>query len=378
MRVIEMCDVRLPLRRIAVLTTCTVLAACFLADVCAIAAEISPEMLTAARSGDLDTVNKLLAQGEGVNAANADGVTALMVAAAENQLKVVRVLLDAGADARMKTASGKTAAFFALGKGNAEVAAILEEAASKPPVVPKVSRTTQPVESVAPSPGGSAPKRSLTPEEHRRRNAALNEAYKAGKSAMENKQYDAAVENFNRAGDIDAGQGAVWASLAQAYEALAKTKTGADFDTNMQKAADTWTKAIALSPDDAGLHNNYALTLAAGKKFPEAQAELGKAATLNPASAGQYYYNLGAVELNAGQNDAASEAFRKATAITPPWPEAFYQYGLTLMAKATFDKGGKIVPVPGAAEAFQRYLQLTPDGPHAQEAKAMLGTLASR
>ncbi|MGD0048017.1 MAG: carboxypeptidase regulatory-like domain-containing protein [Bryobacteraceae bacterium] len=214
-------------------------------------------------------------------------------------------------------------------------------------------------------------------KENIKKNAALNEAFNAGKTAMDSKQYDAAIESFNKAADLDPRQGAVWASLAQAYEALAKTKTGADFDTNMQKAADTWVKAIALNPDDAGLHNNYALTLAGGKKFPEAQAELEKAATINPAGAGQYYYNLGALEVNSNQNDAASEAFKKAIGITPPYAEAFYQYGLTLMAKATFDKDGKTIPVPGTAEAFQKYLELTPDGPHAEDAKAMLASLGA-
>lgn len=212
-------------------------------------------------------------------------------------------------------------------------------------------------------------------EESMKKNAALNEAYNAGKTAMDNKQYDAAIESLNKAGELDPRQGAVWASLAQAYEQLARTKTGADYDTNMQKAAETWTKAIALNPEDAGLHNNYALALAGGKKFPEAQAELEKAATINPAGAGQYYYNLGALEVNAGQNDAASDAFKKAIACTPPYAEAFYQYGLTLMAKATLDKDGKTIFVPGTAEAFQKYLELTPDGPHAQDAKGLLDTL---
>ena len=111
----------------------------FLCALAGIAADISPEMLTAARDGKLDDIKELLAKGEDANAANADGVTALMVAATENRLTIVRVLLDAGADARMKTASGKTAAFFASGKGNTEVASILEAAASKPPVAPEVS-----------------------------------------------------------------------------------------------------------------------------------------------------------------------------------------------------------------------------------------------
>jgi tetratricopeptide (TPR) repeat protein len=232
--------------------------------------------------------------------------------------------------------------------------------------------------------------RTMTPEEKKhieemykknaetmKKHAALNEAYTAGTTALDNKQYDAAIESFNKAAELDPKQGAVWTGLAQAYTGRAKTKTGADADSDLQKSAENWAKAIELNPTEASLHNNYALVLAQCKKFPDAQAELEKAATLNPPGAGQYYYNLGALEVNAGQNDAANETFKKAITIEPPYPEAFYQYGLTLVAKASYDKDGKIVPVPGTVEAFQKYLDLNPTGGHAQEAKDMLTTLGS-
>jgi tetratricopeptide (TPR) repeat protein len=235
--------------------------------------------------------------------------------------------------------------------------------------------------------------------ESRKKNSALNEAYNAGKTALDagiaadqlaktqtgadrdasidkaRTQYGAAIESFTKASELDPKQGAVWSGLAQAYEALAKDKT--DADANLQKSAENWAKAIEITPEEPGLHNNYALVLAQCKKFPEAQAELEKAVTINPGNAGQYYYNLGALEINAGQNDAASETFKKAVAVVPPYPEAFYQYGITLVGKATYDKDGKIIAVPGTVEAFQKYLDLTPNGPHAQEAKDMLTTLGS-
>ena len=44
----------------------------------------------------------------------------------------------------------------------------------------------------------------------------------------------------------------------------------------MNKGSEAYGKALELKPDDAGYHNNYALALARGKKFPEAQAELTK------------------------------------------------------------------------------------------------------
>ncbi len=44
------------------------------------------------------------------------------------------------------------------------------------------------------------------------------------------------------------------------------------------KPSEAYAKAIELKPDNAGFHNNYALTLARSKKYDEAQAELTKAA----------------------------------------------------------------------------------------------------
>jgi len=47
------------------------------------------------------------------------------------------------------------------------------------------------------------------------------------------------------------------------------------------------------------------------------------------------------------------------------------------LAKATLDKDGKTVPVPGTTEALQKYLDLAPNGPHVEEAKAMLASLGT-
>jgi hypothetical protein len=47
------------------------------------------------------------------------------------------------------------------------------------------------------------------------------------------------------------------------------------------------------------------------------------------------------------------------------------------MGKATTDATGKMIPVAGTAEAFQKYLQLAPDGRDAETAKAMLATIGA-
>ncbi|MGA7239264.1 MAG: tetratricopeptide repeat protein [Bryobacteraceae bacterium] len=243
--------------------------------------------------------------------------------------------------------------------------------------------------------------RQLTPEQkkqlqeqidktvnQRKKNSALNQAYNDGIAALEAaptqpspaekvQKYDAAIENLNKAGEVDPNQVAVWSHLAQAYQEEAGLKTGADHDAAVAKAIETYNKALTLKPDDASLHNNYALLLAKSGKFPDATSELEKAAQLEPANSCKYYYNLGALYTNAGQVDPALDTFKKAITADPNCADAYYQTGINLMAKVTTTPDGKMIPAPGTSEAFQKYLSLKPDGPYAQSAKEMLTTLGS-
>ena len=205
----------------------------------------------------------------------------------------------------------------------------------------------------------------------------LNDAFNAGMAAMEAKQYDQAVASFTKASESDPNQVAVWAQLGEANVRLAATKTGPDFDATIAKGLEAYGKAIELKPDDAASHNNYALALAKAKKYPEMQAELKKAADLDPTNGGKYYYNLGALLVNTGQTDAAADAFKKAIDLTPTYADSYYQYGVTLVGKAQMGADGKVTPVPGTVEAFQKYLELQPNGTYAQSAKDMLSTLGT-
>jgi tetratricopeptide (TPR) repeat protein len=241
---------------------------------------------------------------------------------------------------------------------------------------------------------GQIPKeldKSLTPEQRAamqkqieeqaskmKKNAALNKAYGDGSAAMDAKNYDEAIKDFTEASTLDATQIAVWNSLAGAYLAFAKTKTGADFDANTQKGIEAYQKSLELKPDDPGIHNNLGLAYAQAKRLTDAQAELEKAVALEPASACKYLFNLGAVEANAHQDDAAAVAFQKAIAGDPKCAEAYFQLGNALMMKATTKPDGTVEPAPGTVEAFQKYLEVAPNGPNAEGAKAMLAALGTK
>ena len=220
-------------------------------------------------------------------------------------------------------------------------------------------------------------KQKKAQEEALAKNKALNDAFNAGKDAVTAKNWDAAIDNFEKASMLDANQHVVWSNLADAYLNRADARTGADKQADLDKGIAAYAKAIAIKPDDPAYHNNYALGLAKAKKFDEAQAELTKAAQLDAVNAGKYYYNLGAVYVNTGQAEPAGTAFKKAIDTDPNYADAYYQYGLYLIGKATTTPEGKIVPPDGTAEAFQKYLQLKPDGPFADPAKAMLQSMGS-
>ncbi len=210
-----------------------------------------------------------------------------------------------------------------------------------------------------------------------KKNKELNDAFNAGVEAQNAKNWDVAVQSFEKASQIGPEQNVVWGRLADSYTSLAGTKTGQEQTDALNKAIAAYQKAIELKPDAPEYHNNFALALAKQKKFAEAQAELTKAAQLDPAQAGKYYYNLGAVLVNTGQTEQAGDAFKKAIEADPNYADAYLQYGITLMGKATVGADGKMTPVPGTAEAFQKYLELAPNGNQAETAKAMLQSIGA-
>lgn len=209
------------------------------------------------------------------------------------------------------------------------------------------------------------------------KNKALNDSFNAGMEAIKAKDYTTAIDQLKKASEMDATQHVIWGNLADAYVQSMKGKTGPEAETMSQGAMTAYQKAMELAPADASYHNNYALALAQMKKFPEAQAELDKAAQLDPPNAGKYYYNLGALLTNAGQLEPSGAAFKKAIETDPNYADAHYQYGVYLISKATTTPDGKIVPPAGTKESFEQYLALRPDGPFAQSAKDMLTTMGA-
>jgi tetratricopeptide (TPR) repeat protein len=223
--------------------------------------------------------------------------------------------------------------------------------------------------------------------EQMKKNKALNDAFNAGQDALKAAAADAdpakkaadyqtAIDNFNKAGQLDASQVAVWNSLGESYTGLAGTQKGDDKNKSYDAAIAAYNKSLALKPGDASVYNQMGNIYGAQKKIPEATAALTKAAQSDPAMAAKAYYNMGANLVNGGQSDQAVDFFQKAIQADPSYADAHYQLGICLMGKAQVDnKTGKITPPEGTAEHFQKYLELKPDGPYAQSSKDMLASL---
>src|SRR4051794_31293243 len=138
-----------------------------------------------------------------------------------------------------------------------------------------------------------------------KKNKALNDAFNLGQDSIKQAQaepdkakkatlYQAAVDNFNKAGELDANQVAVWDSLGEAYAGLANTQTGDERTKSYDQAIEAYKKGLALKPDDAAVYNQMGNIYGAEKKIPEATEALTKAAQLNPQMASKAYFNMGA------------------------------------------------------------------------------------
>jgi tetratricopeptide (TPR) repeat protein len=197
--------------------------------------------------------------------------------------------------------------------------------------------------------------------------------------AMKAKDYDTAIATFQAAADVDPTQHVIFAQLGEAYSGkAAATRDKAQKTEFLTKSTENYKKAIELNAADASYHNNFALALVNLGQVQEAQAELMKAAEIDPTNAGQYYFNLGAVLVNTGHMPEAAEAFKKATEANPNNADGFYQLGVTLIGMATVDpKTGAMVPPPGTKEALEKSIALAPTGPNADGAKALLESISA-
>jgi tetratricopeptide (TPR) repeat protein len=102
-------------------------------------------------------------------------------------------------------------------------------------------------------------------------------------------------------------------------------------------AVPEWTKALAMSPNDARAHNNFGQTLAHLGKKETAIAELHKAVLAKP-NYPEAQNNLGVALAGAGRSDEAIEHYRLAIEQNPGYAEAHSNLGHALADQGRFDQ----------------------------------------
>ena len=166
----------------------------------------------------------------------------------------------------------------------------------------------------------------------------------------------------------DPNQHLLWAKLGESYDIAGRN----------DEAAQAYQQAVAAKPDDPGYYNNLGNVLARAGKIDDARAAYTKSAELDPTKAATAWRNFGISLYNANRGGDAIEPLQKSAELDPKNAQTWYLLGACLIYKMTVKKvGDKDVPefAPGTIEAYQKAVELDPNGPFGQQAKEGLAQL---
>src|SRR5690242_6485635 len=177
-------------------------------------------------------------------------------------------------------------------------------------------------------------------------------------------EFNAALEQTN---ETDPNRNIVLARLGEAYEV----------NNKYSDAASAYAKAVALKPDPS-YYNNLGNSLARTGKIDDALGAYQKAIELDPMNTAMYWRNFAIGLYNSGRIKESVDPLKKATEADPKNAQAWYLLGVALVNTMDFkQEGDKMVPVlqPGTQEAYQKAIELDPNGVWGAQAKQGLGAL---
>jgi tetratricopeptide (TPR) repeat protein len=190
-----------------------------------------------------------------------------------------------------------------------------------------------------------------------------------------------AAEKFQAAqkaaSEKDPNQHLIWAKLGEAYDVAGRNDEAAQAYQQAVTAAQA--NPAIKGPQMAGYYNNLGNVLARAGKIEDAKAAYEKSAEADPTNAATAWRNFGISLYNAGRLKEAVEPLKKSTDLDPKSAQAWYLLGAALVGSMeTKKEGDKIIFVvqPGTAEAYQKAVELDPNGPYGQQAKQGLEALA--
>src|ERR1700734_2218115 len=152
--------------------------------------------------------------------------------------------------------------------------------------------------------------------------------------------------------------------LKENDDAIATFKKSIDMETASKKP-----RLPVIGAAQAGLGEVYARE----DKVPDANAAYDAAAKADPSLAPLYLRNEAVIFYQDNDNAAETAAADEAIKIDPTQAILYYIKGQGLVANATVDpKTQRIILPPDCTAAYQKYLELAPDGPYANEVAGIL------
>lgn len=185
----------------------------------------------------------------------------------------------------------------------------------------------------------------------------IKAVFSEGKQLSDAGSYAQAIEAFNKALEMAPDEPVIYAAIAQAQYDMGQN----------EDALASYLKAIEFDGYNPDLYMNKGVVLNALGKVDEAREAFKKSAELNPAKAGQTYYNLGATLVNSGDTSGAIEAFKQSIASDPNYAEAYYQLGICL--------SGDPETVPDAIAALEKYVAIGKNTDQVDVAKQIIAAL---
>jgi len=209
-------------------------------------------------------------------------------------------------------------------------------------------------------------------EQERAAKADLSKAPADQKDAAKQKVNDLATQAVTEfqeaqkaAPEKDPNLHLFWARMGEAYDLAGRN----------DDAINAYQQAVAAKPDNASYYNNLGNVLGRAGKIDEARAAYSKSAELDPPNAALAWRNFGISLYQAGRMTEAVEPLQKSAAIDPKNAQTYYLLGACLVASADYKQVGDKMEVtlkPGTVEAYQKAIELDPNGPWGQQAKAGL------
>jgi tetratricopeptide (TPR) repeat protein len=195
------------------------------------------------------------------------------------------------------------------------------------------------------------------------------DAIKAKVADLSNQAVSTFQDGLKVAPEKDPNIHLFWARMGEAYDLAGRN----------DEAINAYQQAIAAKPDNPSYYNNLGNILGRTGKIDDARAAYTKAAALDPPNAAMAWRNFGISLYQAQRMVEAVEPLKKATELDPKNAQAWYLLGACMVADPSIYKttGDKIEvhPLPGTVEAYQKAIELDPNGQWGTQAKQGLEQL---